>query len=80
MMVIPGLVAGYLKSGKLAQFESLESVCDQVAFLFAEEAHFPMIQGIKRSNREKNNKDEETMGKSKVMSKAMRDAGNKAFG
>ena len=75
-------MAGYLKSGKVAQFESLESASDQVAFLFAEEAYFPMIQGIKRSKREKNNKEggmEET-GKSKVMSKAMRDAGNKAFG
>ena len=59
----------------MSQFEALDDVSEQVAFLFAEEAYFPMIQGIKRSNREK-----DEPGKSKVFSKAMRDAGNKAFG
>lgn len=64
-----------MKSRKMSHFESLEDVSDQVSFLFSEEAHFPMIQGIKRSNRES-----DEPGKSKTFSKAMRDAGNKAFG
>eukprot|EP00095_Tigriopus_kingsejongensis_P005207 maker-scaffold408_size180710-snap-gene-0.32 protein:Tk05207 transcript:maker-scaffold408_size180710-snap-gene-0.32-mRNA-1 annotation:"hypothetical protein KGM_11275" len=71
---VTGSIAGYLKSEKLKQFNALQSPGDRVAFLYDEQAYFPMIQGIRKGKRA-----HDTGMKDPVLAKALRDAGNTAF-
>ena len=75
--LILGLVKGFLQSDRLALFESsCTTRADQIACLLDQQVHFPLLQ----RKSQKPVKAGDAITKDKTLSKALRDAGNSAFG
>lgn len=65
-------IIAFLKTEKLNEFKTLKSAEERVKFIYKHEAHWPLLQSIRKSGVGRGEKDS-------VLSRQLRDAGNTAF-